>query len=362
MQQRIHVLLTGAGSPASPGVIQSLKRVPSFDIQVTGIDINPDAAGASMVDKFYPGPRANDPLFLPFVKLLCQKEAIDVVLPLVSAELESLAKEKPDFKRLGTEVSVSDADRLTLALHKGIMLQTLGTAGIPIPQYDVVQTADELEKAIATLGYPQKAVCFKPTIGDGSRGFHILDDKKDRFQLLFHEKPSSAYISLQEVKQILSTASAIPELIVMEYLPNEEYSVDILAKEGEVIIAIPRLRKKMIGGITVEGEIVNEQDVVEYCTKIVQELKLHGNIGIQVRRDASGLPKIIEINPRIQGTIVHCTAAGVNLPFLAVKLATHLPIEEWELSVQWGTKMIRYWEELFHSSDGIPFRLFSSRR
>jgi carbamoyl-phosphate synthase large subunit len=35
---------------------------------------------------------------------------------------------------------------------------------------------------------------------------------------------------------------------------------------------------------------------------------INGNIGVQVRRDRNRTPKIVEINPRIQGTIVHCIA------------------------------------------------------
>ena len=56
---------------------------------------------------------------------------------------------------------------------------------------------------------------------------------------------------------------------------------------------------------------------------------------------------IIEINPRVQGTIVAGLGAGVNLPLLAVKQELNLPISEEELQVKWGTKFSRYWNEVF---------------
>ncbi|HEX7056549.1 MAG TPA: ATP-grasp domain-containing protein, partial [Bacilli bacterium] len=93
----------------------------------------------------------------------------------------------------------------------------------------------------------------------------------------------------------------------------------------------------------------------QYTAKIVKELRLHGNIGVQVKRDDSRQPKIVEVNPRIQGTIVHCTAAGVNLPLLAVKLAFGIAPRKDELMIKWGTRMVRYWEEIFYDGQGNSF-------
>ena len=56
---------------------------------------------------------------------------------------------------------------------------------------------------------------------------------------------------------------------------------------------------------------------------------------------------LLEINPRVQGTISAALGAGVNLPVLAVKQELGMPISQNELLVNWGTKFVRYWEELF---------------
>jgi carbamoyl-phosphate synthase large subunit len=165
------------------------------------------------------------------------------------------------------------------------------------------------------------------------------------------------YISESELFDILKASSDIPETIVMEYLPFEEYSVDLLANHREIIIAIPRLREKIVDGISVKSVIVKEDDVIEYASRIVNQLGLHGNIGVQVRRGNLHQPKILEINPRIQGTIVHCTAAGINLPYLAIKLAKGMPISQDELNVLWGTRMTRYWDEVYFNREGLSINL-----
>ncbi len=104
----------------------------------------------------------------------------------------------------------------------------------------------------------------------------------------------------------------------------------------------------MINGISVEGEFVKEDSIIAYCTQIIKELQLHGNIGIQVKKSAAGQFLILEINPRVQGTIAAALGAGINLPVLAVKQELGLPISPEELAVKWGTKFSRYWNEVFY--------------
>jgi carbamoyl-phosphate synthase large subunit len=132
----------------------------------------------------------------------------------------------------------------------------------------------------------------------------------------------------------------------MEYLPGDEYSVDLLADHGRPLYTIPRRRDAMCAGISIKGEIVKEYDVINYCNETVQSLGLHGNIGVQVKRDQNNTPLILEINPRLQGTVVHCTGAGVNLPYYGVKMALQekIPITD----VVWNCKMLRYWNEVFY--------------
>ncbi len=153
-------------------------------------------------------------------------------------------------------------------------------------------------------------------------------------------------MSYNDAVRILSS-KPFPELLMSEFLTGEEYSVDCLATNGDTILAVPRLRKKMINGITTEGEFIKEESIITYCSQIIKELKLHGNIGIQVKKSAAGKFLILEINPRVQGTIAAALGAGANLPALAVKQELGLTITPQELTVKWGTKFDSYRTEVF---------------
>jgi carbamoyl-phosphate synthase large subunit len=108
-------------------------------------------------------------------------------------------------------------------------------------------------------------------------------------------------------------------------------------------------------GISVVGTTVNHPKIIKYSQKIIESLKLHGNIGFQFKKDKNGLPKILESNPRLQGTTCLCTASGANLVYLGIKLALGEKIIK--PKIKWGTKMIRYWQELYYDKSGHAFTL-----
>jgi len=337
--------MTGGGAPGAPGILKCLAKDKLFKVIVA--DAQEQAVGRYLGNEFETIPLAMAPLFAESVFELCKKKKINLLLPLVTKELIVLSKHRDQFNDAGILLPLSDTASLEIANNKSRLYEFLQWRGIDVPAFRIVETTEQFRDAIVELGYPERAVCFKPSVSNGSRGFRIISEQMNELDLLFNHKPAATYISLQDAMRILSSGK-FPELLVSEYLPGEEYSVDCLANHGETILALPRLRRKMINGISVEGEFVNETSIINYCSSIIRELKLHGNIGIQVKRSAAGNFLILEINPRVQGSISAGLGAGINLPVLAIKQELGMPISTDELNVKWGTQFTRYWEEVFH--------------
>jgi len=337
--------MTGAGAPGAAGILKCLGLEPSFN--VIAADANSNASGKFLSKEFEVIPRASDPAFAETILALCKKRNCNIILPLVTKELIPLAAYKKELETAGIHLPVSPLASLEIANNKSRLYEFLQWRGMPIPDFRVVETVEQFSEAVNVLGYPQRPVCFKPSVSNGSRGFRIISDEMDELDLLFNHKPTSTYINRDEAVRILSSG-IFPELLVSEYLPGEEYSVDCLARQGEPVLVVPRLRKRMINGISVEGEFVKEESIMAYCKQIIKELQLHGNIGIQVKRSAAGPFLILEINPRVQGSISAGLGAGINLPVLAVKQELGLPVSAKELEVKWGTKFSRFWEEVFY--------------
>jgi carbamoyl-phosphate synthase large subunit len=340
----INILMTGAGAPGAAGIIKCLQQNPSFNITVADADKN--AIGQHLVKNFEIIPFAKDENFIELVLGVCRKHNIHLLLPLVTKELIPLALHKKDFEANGVKVLVSEAPSLEIANNKSKLYEFLQWRGLDVPDFRITETIDQFKTAAAELGYPDKIICFKPSESNGSRGFRIINPDIDEAHLLFTEKPNATFISYNDAVRILSL-KPFPQLLVSEFLPGEEYSVDCLANNGDTILAVPRLRKKMINGITAEGEFVKEENTIAYCAQIIKELKLHGNIGVQVKKSAAGKFLILEINPRVQGTIAAALGAGIDLPELAIKQELSLTISSEETTVKWGTKFSSYRTEVF---------------
>jgi len=351
----VNVLITGAGAPGAPGIIKSLRLVKERKIKIIGLDADKNSVGFSMVDKHYLIPPAQDKNFIKEVLKIAKKEKVKIIIPLVTKELIKFARNDVLFKKNNIKVSISNEKVLRIINNKYFLMDYCRQNNIPTPCFYLVKNYKDFETAVFNLGYPKNIVCFKPPVSNGLRGFRILNEKVNRLDLLMNYKPDNVFSSLKEIKPVLKNARSFPKLIVMEYLPGEEYSVDVLANEGIPIIVIPRLREKLKMGISFAGKTVYDKKIIDYSKKIVTLLKLNGNIGLQFKRDQEGVPKIIESNPRVQGTIVLCTAAGANLVYLAVKLALGEKITK--PKIKWGIKMIRYWEEIYYDKRRYPFTL-----
>ncbi len=337
--------MTGGGAPGAAGILKCLQQNKSFHI--IAADANPGAVGRYLNNNFETIPLAADTSFADTILSLCRKRNIHVVLPLVTKELIPLSQHAKEFELAGAKLLVSPTASLDIANNKSRLYEFMQWRGMSVPEFRVVENTDQFKTAVEELGYPGKQVCFKPSVSNGSRGFRIISEEMNELDLLFNQKPTSTYLSLKDAIRILSYG-VFPELLISEYLPGEEYSVDCLANHGEPVLVVPRLRKRMINGISVEGEFIKDDSIINYCNQIINELQLHGNIGIQVKRSVAGQFLILEINPRVQGTISAALGAGVNMPELAVKQELGLPISSEELQVKWGTKFSRYWNEVFY--------------
>ena len=270
---------------------------------------------------------------------------IHVIFPLVTNELFIFSKNKDLFFENNIKVIVSDFESLSIANNKSLLYQHLKKNGIKTPMHRVVSNFNEFYRAREELLSIHSSYCIKPSISNWSRGVRLVDNSVSEFDLLFNKKPNSLYMTDDKICSILKN-NTFPELLLAEILPGNEYTIDSLVDiSGNPILIIPRLRKKINAGISIAGKFEKNVKIIKYCRKIIKSLKLLGPIGIQVKEDMNGEFRILEINPRIQGTSVAALGLGVNLPKLAVEIINGKKINI--PKIKWNTEFIRYYEELF---------------
>ena len=348
MNKKIKLLITGAGAPGGPGIIQALKKDKMINLYTA--DANPNASGRYLYNEcpFYKIPKADDSNFIKFLLNLCIKLKIKVVLPLVTKELFKLSIYKKEFLKKNIKIIVSDKDALFLINNKCSLYKHLKNNKIEVPEFFIASNKSELKKAAIKLNYGQVPIVINPCIGNGSRGIRILDKNADRFDMLFNHKPNSIFSTLNEVLSTMGDKK-IPKILVSEYLPGDEFTVDTIVNNGSIVDFLIRTRTSINNGISTSGSFIDNKEIYEYIKKIISIIPgLSGPIGFQVKRSKKNKFLLLESNPRLQGTSVAALGLDVNLPLRAVKQILGIKLKK--ISKHSGVSFVRYYKETFYDS------------
>lgn len=340
MKHKLNILITGAGSPGIMGTIFSLKNnYDSRSIHIISTDANPNVVGKYIADDFIQVPLAKKGKeYLDAMFNICLKKKIDVLIPQNTAELVLLSSNKDLFDKCGTKILISDPNAIRYANDKFELMKLCSKLNIPVAKFELVDTFEKLKLAAMEIGWPKRKVVIKPTDSNGSRGVRIIDESIDLKNMFFEEKPTSLYIKMNSLYDVLG--DSFSNLLVMEYLPGKEYTVDAIRKSDYCEI-IPRSRDLVRSGITFNGSLENNQEIIKYSKILANNLNLEYCFGFQFKLDENNIPKIIESNPRVQGTMVMSTLSGANLIYSSVKLLLDEKLPEF--SIDWSTKFYRYW-------------------
>jgi carbamoyl-phosphate synthase large subunit len=349
-QNVINVLVTGGGAPGIAGTIYALRNNSDRrPVRIITCDMNSDAVGKYMSDKFYVVPKATSPNFFEAIMNIAIQEKIDVVLPQVTNELPVLSSNIESFSSKGIKVAISSKNSIERANDKWTLLEVSKDCRVPAPKSLLTYSESSLIEAVKKFGYPNKKVIVKQRQSSGLRGLRVLSEDSWDVKRFLTEKPEPIELSLEQLLSILRRGSW-PELIVQEYLPGEEYSVDVF-RGNSGAIAIPRLRKKMRGGITFHAVVEMNEKMQEFSLKLAESLDLRFCFGFQFKLSDEGIPKILECNPRVQGTMVTSVFAGYNVIWWSIKevLGEEVSIPE---PIKNKVQFIRYWGGIAINDEG----------
>lgn len=147
-------------------------------------------------------------------------------------------------------------------------------------------------------------VFLKPDVGQGSKGTY------------------KAY-SKEEVDFYLKKDTT---LLALEYLPGKEYTVDCFTdKNGNLLFAEGRERRRINNGISVNSKQAYNPRFKEIAEIINQTLSFQGVWFYQVKERVNGELVLMEIAPRIAGTMALFRAVGIN--FIQLSLFDRMGFE-----------------------------------
>jgi biotin carboxylase len=298
------------------------------EFKIYGTHPNKDTVYFRYCDEWEIEPELSGEKYIQYCLDFCKRNNIEVFIP--RKENVRISKDISRFEEIGVKVLVCpDKDLISMMDNKVAMYESLenkkdekGLSIVTVPEYRVVTDAEGFKKAYNELITKGMSVCIKPVVGEGAVGFRIIDNQVETLRYLLNTSGSQR-ISYNQLISILESEDNFPELMVLEYLEGTEYSIDCLAdSEGNLVVAIPR--KKGSGRVRL---LEDNKELLEVAQKMASEYKIPFVYNIQVRF-SKGVPKLLEINPRMSGGLHISCLAGVNIPYLALSYLLEIPTED----------------------------------
>lgn len=228
-------------------------------------------------------PFIDEPGFVEYLNRVIDEYAIDYVYPAHDSALLTLTREQA---RIHAAVVTSDRETVEICRDKNRTYAYLkGADYLP----GVYAGAEEVP------GYP---VFLKPAVGQGSQGARRVD----------------SHAQLEE-----ALADGV-EYAICEYLPGAEVTVDCFTdRHGALRLVNPRSRERIRAGIAVRSRILPRDGRIEaIAADLNRRFSFNGAWFFQLKRNAAGDYRLLEVAPRIAGTMGATRNLGANLPLLTL--------------------------------------------
>jgi len=262
-----HALVTGVGGPSGEAAVTALK---ARGFRVTAVDMREVRHAA---DAFVRLPPAADSGFIDALREIVATHEVDWLFPTVSDELVKVADAAEGFRRAGVAVYIGTPQAVRLCHDKWETARHLERAGVPVPA-SALGASDA--PAVQALGFP---VISRPRVGRGGRG------------VVVHDHAGVSPVS--------------PDVIWQAFMSGTEYDVLLMRHPDPPHAVLARqvfektvLREGRVGNAT-ELEPVTAEDIGSLAESAARALGITGPMDMDVRRDASGAPRVLEVNARI---------------------------------------------------------------
>jgi hypothetical protein len=172
-----------------------------------------------------------------------------------------------------------------------------------------------------SLSHPDahRSVCVAPAVGKINKGFFQFVETRDPEQQLEH--PEMRVMKIGDFGQIAHSLALLNQStrkwVIMEYMPKVIYSVDCLAWNGQIVAHVIREKQGEPG----QGHIVTENDFLQRQVEILaKDFGLSGIFSAKFLVDSQGRLKFLSASPRFFGGLGMSILAGLNLPWLWLKM------------------------------------------
>ena len=219
-----------------------------------------------------------------------------------------------------TRFLLPSIDNHSIAFDKALTYRHCLRHGIHVPQtISVNEKTRFLDGDLSTLQFP---LVIKTKSGTGVReGVRFVEKQED------FEKNFSEVFRVYEKHGF--NENYLP--IIQEFIPGLIHDACVAAREGEIIAYLSQVRHLMypvMGGVGAINYTTHNEELREIVTGLVKSLHWSGPAQIEFKYDERDQQfKLIEINPKLWGTLDLSIRSGVSFPRIIRDTLIARPIE-----------------------------------
>jgi predicted ATP-grasp superfamily ATP-dependent carboligase len=231
--------------------------------------------------------------------------SVAAVLPGEDSHLLALADHEADFP--GTALGVPSRGNVEQALNKDLLPELASAAKLLTPPtVKVVRGGGE---ALDTFDFP---AIIKPLRSwmwnrDGTMAPYRASYVPGR----------------EQAEEVLKNLPG-GEGLVQPYIPGPNVSISGVSWKGKVVCAVHHISKRLwplTSGVTAYAKtIAPDAELEQGVGYLLRAIGWSGLFEVEFKRDRRGEHYLIDLNPRIYGSLTLAVAAGLNLPGIWVNL------------------------------------------
>ena len=327
----IKILFTGVGRRVE--LIQSFRQAAykeNIELKIYGADISSTAPALAFCDFIRITPHMKSEGYIDELIEICRRDQIDLVIPTIDTDLLVLSQNKDRFG--GTKVLISSEEVISICRNKYLTAQFIKKCGLCVPKtYRTIKEHDGT--------YP----CFiKPV--NGSSSINALKVMNENELRIYIERGC--------------------DYIVQSVVEGTEYTVDVFCDfESNPLLITPRIRTQVRSGEVIKTEIDLNEQIIQECKIIVENLHPIGPLAIQLIRNEEDEDVFIEINGRFGGGSPLSMNAGANSAQMILELLAgkteldYMPVENHVLYSRYEQSVRVSKTENLKSVQGVIFDL-----